>query len=510
MPRIRVTARLSEATRLAPANDPGRYADKRIRTPIARQWDLRTIRRDAFAWQNGCGIPMNVDATAVPVVNERIEAEPLSRGALFGMSLYWLAVNLHWGALLVVIMPRQIAEIHPERHAQMLGRLIGIGAVVALLLPPIVGALSDKCTHRWGRRRPYMATGTAINVVGLGALFLAGYFRNLPLYLAGYLVVQFGSNVATAAYSGAIPDLVPAGQRGVASGWMAAMTQTGTILGALGSGMLVERGHSGIAVGVIAAAMALLLIATAASMRERRGSAPERTDGHAQSSGAGPNFRSRIGGLAAILRRLWIDPRKHPDFAWVWITRFLFTAGMWMVQPFLQYYLRDVVCSPRPAEDAGRIVGLALVGATCTGLLGGAISDRVGRKRVVYVANGSMALVAIGFMVVRTMPAVYLTAVLYGLAFGAYYSVDWALGCDVLPNKSDAGKDMGVWHISMVLPQSLAPELSGRLLEAGGTLMRAGSTVPHYAVVGYLYLFAVAALLLTLSALMLRNVRGVP
>jgi MFS family permease len=193
----------------------------------------------------------------------------------------------------------------------------------------------------------------------------------------------------------------------------------------------------------------------------------------------------------------------------VWVTRFLFTAGMWMVQPFIQYYLRDVIGSPRPAEDAGRIIGVALVGATLTGLLGGAISDRVGRKRVVYVANGLMAAVSLGFMAVGTLPAVYVTAVLYGLAFGAYYSVDWALGCDVLPRKDEAGKDMGVWHISMVLPQSLAPFLSGLLLTLGGASSRAGWAEPHYHASGYVMLFALAAVLLTLSAVLLKNVRGV-
>lgn len=436
------------------------------------------------------------DSTEASPEPSQAEPRPVSGGRLFGMSLYWLAAQLHWGALLVAVMPRQVAEIHPERHGLILGRLIAVGAIVALVLPPIVGALSDRCTHRWGRRRPYMVGGTAINLVGLAVLFGAGYLRNLPLYLLGYVIVQFGSNVATAAYSGAIPDLVPHPQRGVASGWMAAMTQTGTILGALGSGILVERGDVGLAYLAVAVVLTLLLIPTAAAMRERP---LERTD------------RPQVSklSLGSFLRGFWIDPRKHPDFAWVWLTRFLFTAGMWMVQPFLQYYLRDVIGSSRPAEDAGRLVGLALVGATGTGLLGGIISDRVGRKRVVYVANGLMALVSLGFMAARTMPAVYVTAVLYGLAFGAYYSVDWALGCDVLPNKDDAGKDMGVWHISMVLPQSLAPQVSGMLLEAGGAFAVAGSTIPHYASRGYLYLFAVAAVLLALSAILVRNVRGV-
>lgn len=155
------------------------------------------------------------------------------------------------------------------------------------------------------------------------------------------------------------------------------------------------------------------------------------------------------------------------------------------------------------------MIGIALAGATVTGLLGGALSDRFGRKRVVYVANGLMAVVSLGFMLVGGMPGVYVTATLYGLAFGAYYSVDWALGCDVLPNKQDAAKDMGVWHIAMVLPQSIAPALSGLILTMGGVRVGAGSAEPHYRPGAYLVLFASASLLLALSAWLLRNVRGV-
>lgn len=418
--------------------------------------------------------------------------QPLGRLRLFGISLFWLAVNLHWGALLIAIIPCQVAAIHPTGHGYILSIILGVGAVVALVMPPFVGAYSDRSAHRWGRRRPYMVVGAVVNLAGLAVMYQAGQCRLIWLYLIAYLIIQLGSNLATAAYSGVIPDLVPQEQRGVASGWMAAMTQIGNILGAVGGGILIQRGLAAGAYGIIAGSLAALLIVTALATRETPLAA-----------------RVAAPGLGPILRSLWIDPRRYPDFAWVWATRFLFTAGMWMVQPFIQYYLRDVIGSTRAAEDAGRVIGAALVGATITGLIGGAISDRVGRKRVVYVANGAMAIVALGFMVVRTMPGVYMTAILYGLAFGAYYSVDWALGCDVLPRKEEAGKDMGVWHISMVLPQSLAPFLSGLLLTWGGSTLRPGWTEPHYLAQGYLMLFASASVLLALSAVLLRNVRGV-
>jgi len=411
----------------------------------------------------------------------------MSQRQLCAISAFWFAVNLHWGALLLIIMPSQVARISPQSQAEDLSIILGIGALVALVLPPFVGAYSDRCASRWGRRRPYMAAGVVVNLVGLLTLWGAGGLHSFWLYLVGYLVVQFGNNLATASYSGIIPDLVPDYQRGEASGYMAAMTQMGTVLGAVASGFLMDAGHVAASYLVIAVALVLFLSLTLAGTREQPLSASP-----APLSGR------------ALLKSFWMDPRKHPDFAWVWITRALVTLGMWTVQPYIQYYLRDVVHVLHPEKTTGYLLGTILIGATVTGLLGGRWSDRIGRKRVIYATNTLIALTYIGFLFVHSLEMAYLLGIVYGLGYGAYYSVDWALGCDVLPNKEDAAKYLGIWHIAMVLPQSIAPFIAGPLLARFG---QAGSS-GHYALPGYTAIFCLAAFFLLLSAVLLRNVRG--
>src|SRR5207237_855541 len=121
---------------------------------------------------------------------------------------------------------------------------------------------SDRSTSRYGRRRPFMVFGITVNLVGLAIMGYAAAQRSLMLYMLGYLFVQFGNNIAGAAYAGIIPDMVPADQHGEASGYMAMMTQAGMILGALLSGSLLGSGHATLAYLIIACVLIAFVVLT--------------------------------------------------------------------------------------------------------------------------------------------------------------------------------------------------------------------------------------------------------
>ena len=136
---------------------------------------------------------------------------PLSGAQQFSISAFWFATNLLWGALLIVIIPSQMKMLAPKHPAETTGFLLGVAAMSAVVIPLVVGPLSDRCMSRWGRRRPYMTVGVGINLLGLAIVWAAGRYLNLALYFVGYFIVQIGNNIATGAYSGVIPDIVPDG-----------------------------------------------------------------------------------------------------------------------------------------------------------------------------------------------------------------------------------------------------------------------------------------------------------
>src|ERR1700694_5362651 len=86
---------------------------------------------------------------------------------LLGISSFWFGTNVHWTMLMLILMPHQVGLMAAERKSLVNGLTLGAGALFALVIPLVVGPLSDRCMSRFGRRRPFMVVGVATNVVGL-------------------------------------------------------------------------------------------------------------------------------------------------------------------------------------------------------------------------------------------------------------------------------------------------------------------------------------------------------
>ena len=425
---------------------------------------------------------------------------PLTVAEHLTIAAYWFATNFHWGALLLILLPRDIRILAPDNKATILGLVTGLGAIPALVVPLIAGALSDRCTNPNGRRKPYLAKGIALNVLGLFLMAATVVLhKQLPLplafYLLGYTVVQVGNNIASGAFMGVIPDVVPEQERGKASGYMALMTQFGTLLGAVGAGMILK--------GTIERylAVALILVIVGFSTRKIK-------EFHQETS--------EPIDWSTYWKSLWIDPKQYPDFAWVWITRFLVMMGFYAIMPFINYYLVDVVGVPQDKVDATApmLLGVVLIVSSLSGYFGGTVSDKIGRKKVVYIANTIIAIVAPLFILAHSMPVALIVGALFGFGYGAYISVDYALGTDVLPSHSDAGKDMAVWHIAMTLPQSITAPIAGILISLPGKttlppIQVGGEAITHYKLAGYAMVFILCSICFALGAYLLRNVKGV-
>src|ERR1700693_2455222 len=130
------------------------------------------------------------------------------------LSAFWFGGNFMWIPLTTVLVQSQVDQVVPRGSQNgAIGFAIGIGGFLAMTVPPLVGAWSDRLNTRFGRRRPIMVAGTLLTITWL--IFLMARVRS-PQLVIGYVILQFFFNAPQAAYAGIIPGVVPAQQFGKA------------------------------------------------------------------------------------------------------------------------------------------------------------------------------------------------------------------------------------------------------------------------------------------------------
>ncbi len=175
-----------------------------------------------------------------------------------------------------------------------------------------------------------------------------------------------------------------------------------------------------------------------------------------------------------MLRAYWISPREYPDFAWAWITRFLASLAIAMGTLYLLYFLEGPVHYRQhfhqPATNG--LQTLIIIYTVCvvlTAIIGGIISDRMGKRKMIVTVSGVlMGLAAVLLTFVETWDATLIAAVLFGTGFGAYLAVDQALITQVLPAAKDRAKDLGIINIAIVGPAAIGAAIAGPLVVLGG------------------------------------------
>ncbi|WP_199753100.1 MFS transporter [Actinoplanes sp. ATCC 53533] len=353
-----------------------------------------------------------------------------------------------WYGPLQILLAKQADAFSPGDKQGALALVTGVGALFSLIANPLWGALSDRTISRFGRRLPWIAAGTATGVAGLAILAVA---RDITMMIIGWSLVQTALNAPFAALTAAIPDQVPVAQRGIVGGYFGVAQTVGA---AAGASLAVVGGS--ITGGYLACA-GFVLVSVVPYLLIRRD--------HVLPAALRPAWSWR-----SFLTGFWISPARHPDFAWAWLTRFLMNLGNAMAVLYLFFYLKDEVGLADP--DGGVLILTAVNAATLliTVLVAGAWSDRLGNRRVFVTWSGVIMALA-GFLLAgwHSWTGVIVAALILGVGFGAFTSVDFALMTQVLPTDLDRGKDLGVINIANSMPQVLAPAIAAPIVaHAGG------------------------------------------
>jgi len=386
---------------------------------------------------------------------------------LLTITVYWFGIQAIWGGY---------EQFGQKQLELMVGRgSVGVamailelmGALVAIVVQPTVGTLSDYTISRWGRRKGYIITGASFDMVFLTGLAMLAISEpptgtwdgeglgSLPLlagYITCFLLLQVSSNFAQGPFQGYVPDLVPESQVGVASGAMGVMRVTGTLAGAAVMLIGASQNQWGLPLIIIGAVELVLAAVTFRFVRE------------------GPQGRSREGRpWSAIAREAWgTDVLQERSFVRMTGVRLLFLMGIGIfVNISLLYIERSLGQTDRDLRSIWSFTGLAalIVGTVVATFPAASISNRVGRKPVIWAAA---AIAAAGILVIAIAPTPLVAMpgiLLMGIGAGAYLSVDWALMTEVIPLAA-SGRYMGLANIANSISGPMGLVVGGVLMDA--------------------------------------------
>lgn len=391
-----------------------------------------------------------------------------------------------------VLLAQQAEAIDEDNKRIILAVVLGLGAFVSVVCNPVFGAFSDRTTLRMGRRLPWVIAGA---VGGALSLLLLAVADNVVVMALGWCGVQATLNAMLAAVTATVPDQVPVGERGRVGGILA-IAQTVGVVG--GTGIASATGS--IAAGYAVTAVVLLVLAVPYSLDSRDlALAPEERPGPFD--------------WGAFVRSFWISPRVHPDFAWAWTTRFLVNLGNALGLLYLLYYLQDAIgfSSDEAADRVFVLTATYAVVLMATAVSFGIWSDRSGKRKVFVIWSGVVgAFATLLLAVVQTWPAAVVAAVLMGIGYGIYTSVDFALITQVLPGAEDRAKDLGVINIANALPQVAAPPIAAVILLTVEALGGVTETNGDRFSVGYCAVYASAFVAAILGSVFVTRIRSVP
>jgi MFS family permease len=440
-------------------------------------------------------------APALAATPDGLAAEP-REGARWLASLvaYWFGLNFLWAGFTTVILPRMIElAVSPAIKGTALAVVTGLQAVIGIVVQPISGAASDRIVSPWGRRRPLMVAGVAVQVALLGVLVFAHSYLAV---LVVVLLVETASNTAQGPYQGLLPDLIPAGRRGLASGLMGASQLGGSVIGVALAGVAVALGDLPLAIALVAAAVGIGMITTVVGVSESQGVA-------ATPESPRPGLREMIGwlghlpdwarALQAVVLEVWgRDVLEHRDYIWLLVSRLAILMATGTLQPFVLYLLEDSLgMSPTQAAIAvAPLAGLVAFVALAAAIPGGAMTARWGRVNTIAMSAVFGGVGSVLFAVAPNYVSLFPIAIPFGMALGIFLSADWALMADIIPPEH-AGRYMGLSNTVTAGSALLAVALGGPLADLVNSWQYG---------LGYRAIFLLAALEFVIGAWCIRRV----
>ena len=399
--------------------------------------------------------------------------KPLSKVNTIRFGAGFLVFGILWmsglGIVSAVLLPMHYKTIEGADPDALVGIVNAFTAVASLVSNLMFGNFSGRSRSRFGRRTPWIVFGA---VLGGVTLFLTGTTHNAVLLTIFYCACMFGLNCMIAPLVAVLSDRVPSGIRGTMSAFYGAGSTIGAPIGTMIGAFFIEN----LTVGFAVAGVLMFLggiVAVIILPKERSADFLPKEEG---------SFKDILVSFAGA----------H-DFYKAFAGRFCMLMSYQMINVYQLYIIQNYIGqSVKESAVTVSVVSMIMMVMSLVGsFISGPVSDLIGRRKVPVVV--ASVLFAIGIAMPWLIPStlgMYLFAGIAGLGYAVYYAVDQALLVDVLPNKEEAGKDLGILNMGTTLGQMCGPVVMSTIVVSLGYNF-AFPTAIALAIIGCFFIMAI-------------------
>ncbi|MCZ6892326.1 MAG: MFS transporter [Chloroflexi bacterium] len=377
-----------------------------------------------------------MEQPVMPNSNAEADWQAAQFAHLSAFSFGTTAFSISLGAVLLPVLILGIAG--EDLKNTYLGLLGLVGLLVAMVVQPIAGNLSDRTSSPWGRRIPYLVIGSALTSA---SMFVLGIATSIAFLAIGIVIIQVSMNAALGPYQGLLRDAAPRAYRGAVSSFtVLAESSGGARFLALVACLLGSEAAPGsdsrvwLVLAILSATLAASTIWTVvATLRKGMGD-----------DSAAAALSSEVGQRGA-----------QTGFRWFLLSRLCIYASLGGLQTYALFFLRDMVGLANPVQAVGTMT-LVTGGALLLAVYPfGRLSDSIGRKRVVVASALACSGAAFTLLLASTFLHVILISMVLGASAGAFFSANWAMATDmVAPGRS--AQQMGIANTAAVAGSALA------------------------------------------------------
>ncbi|AEI10440.1 major facilitator superfamily permease [Corynebacterium resistens DSM 45100] len=433
-----------------------------------------------------------VNSPQILAENLEIQRPKVTKGWISRYGLAYFGSCVGWAGPSQLLLGNQLMLMRPDDKETALSLIMMLGGAAMVVTSLVTGLLSDRTRSKWGRRMPWVLAGSTLCSL---CLVYAPTAPNFLLLVIMWGVFQVSMAFVTNNLLTIGPDVAPPSQYGTISGVLGASYTLGLVAGTvLASSLNIKSAYW---------AIAFVLIVTTVQMRfgsalrvilhaERQAFEPhdvfdltpaefrlshptEDTALSADPSTTGsptaahsltvthspsvdsPSADSPSAHSPSADSPSSADARSYRDYWWIFGSRFVIHLGNFTALFYLLFYLADHL---KVSDPNGGVMMLTIIFAGCTvatSIISGSLSDRMGKRKIFVILSASAIAVATLLMAfAQNMITVIIAAIILGLAWGVFSSVDQALINEALPSEKNRSRDISIMTLTVGISNMIA------------------------------------------------------